>query len=459
MGIEVSSKLIFWANDSSSGLKNVSPSPHFQGEMMRKLTPVISVLEDKCINCHACIAACPIKFCNDGSGDHVKINARHLHRLRRLHSGLHARCAGAAGRHREVPRRLEAARAHGDRRRSRGGRELSRPLLAVERLDEVDGHRSRSFDVSFGAELTIKSYLDHVDEEQSQGGDRAALPGDRHVHRDVPAGVAAVPGAGPQPDAAHRAIDPRVLSAIRRLQNRGHFAVRRQAARIRRDRLGRLQRHLRRTREALRGEQHAVGFLSGRRVRQSAGRTRRALFDPRRPDAHRDARSPRHRGENPQDRGQPRHLQVSRRASARDRQGPLAAGRRLPELRIGLQRRHGNQLQGRRPRTTSNGSSSSGATPRGRATRPKPPKNGKDERRRPEEKTAKRGFFARWNKGEKRDGCGCENRRADQGSTARVHRLALEARHLRPELRQSVGQRLHPHSVRRPRSRKSTRSS
>src|SRR5512137_1411224 len=42
---------------------------------MRKLTPVIAVDEEKCINCHACIAACPIKFCNDGSGDHVKINA------------------------------------------------------------------------------------------------------------------------------------------------------------------------------------------------------------------------------------------------------------------------------------------------------------------------------------------------------------------------------------------------
>jgi fatty acid desaturase len=41
---------------------------------MKKLTPVISVIEDKCINCHSCIAACPIKFCNDGSGDHVKVN-------------------------------------------------------------------------------------------------------------------------------------------------------------------------------------------------------------------------------------------------------------------------------------------------------------------------------------------------------------------------------------------------
>jgi len=36
---------------------------------------VIEVDKDKCVNCHACISACPVKFCNDGSGDYVKVDA------------------------------------------------------------------------------------------------------------------------------------------------------------------------------------------------------------------------------------------------------------------------------------------------------------------------------------------------------------------------------------------------
>ena len=35
---------------------------------------VIDVIEDKCVNCHACIAKCPVKFANNGSGDHVTVN-------------------------------------------------------------------------------------------------------------------------------------------------------------------------------------------------------------------------------------------------------------------------------------------------------------------------------------------------------------------------------------------------
>ncbi|HVP09623.1 MAG TPA: ATP-binding protein [Phycisphaerae bacterium] len=35
---------------------------------------VIDVDQRKCVNCHACISACPVKFCNDGSGSHVKVD-------------------------------------------------------------------------------------------------------------------------------------------------------------------------------------------------------------------------------------------------------------------------------------------------------------------------------------------------------------------------------------------------
>jgi len=42
--------------------------------LMKSLIPVIKVDESKCLNCHACISACPVKYCNDGSGDVVHIN-------------------------------------------------------------------------------------------------------------------------------------------------------------------------------------------------------------------------------------------------------------------------------------------------------------------------------------------------------------------------------------------------
>ena len=40
-----------------------------------QLPPVIRVDQAKCVNCHACIAACPVKLCNDGSGDFVSVDA------------------------------------------------------------------------------------------------------------------------------------------------------------------------------------------------------------------------------------------------------------------------------------------------------------------------------------------------------------------------------------------------
>lgn len=42
--------------------------------MNYKISPVIKVDESKCVNCHACIAVCPVKNCIDGSGSVVTIN-------------------------------------------------------------------------------------------------------------------------------------------------------------------------------------------------------------------------------------------------------------------------------------------------------------------------------------------------------------------------------------------------
>ncbi|MBN1518935.1 MAG: 4Fe-4S binding protein [Spirochaetales bacterium] len=33
---------------------------------VKPLFPVIGVDKDKCVNCHMCIAVCPVKYCIDG---------------------------------------------------------------------------------------------------------------------------------------------------------------------------------------------------------------------------------------------------------------------------------------------------------------------------------------------------------------------------------------------------------
>ncbi|MDR0654735.1 MAG: methyl-accepting chemotaxis protein [Treponema sp.] len=38
------------------------------------LAPVIRVDEEKCVNCQACIAACPVKYCNNGAGEKLTVN-------------------------------------------------------------------------------------------------------------------------------------------------------------------------------------------------------------------------------------------------------------------------------------------------------------------------------------------------------------------------------------------------
>ena len=128
---------------------------------MKLLTPVIRVVEDKCVNCHACIAACPVKFCNNGSGRFVQIDAN--------------TCIGCGA--------CISACTHGAREglddterflRDVGGGTrmvaIVAPAIAASFPDtwlNINGWLKSLgveaiFDVSFGAELTIKSYLEHV---------------------------------------------------------------------------------------------------------------------------------------------------------------------------------------------------------------------------------------------------------------------------------------------------------
>ncbi len=129
--------------------------------MKKSLRKVIDVNRDKCVNCHACITACPVKFCNDGSQDAVEINP-----------DLCIACGSC----------LKAC-SHGARlpiddcdefiRDLNGGAKIVAvvaPAVAANfpgRYLNLNGWLKRIgvkavFDVSFGAELTVKSYLEHI---------------------------------------------------------------------------------------------------------------------------------------------------------------------------------------------------------------------------------------------------------------------------------------------------------
>ncbi|MCL1992231.1 MAG: methyl-accepting chemotaxis protein [Spirochaetes bacterium] len=130
-----------------------------------KLTPVIGLDNDKCINCYACITGCPVKFCMDGSGDKLTID--------------HDRCI-ACGNCISVCR-------HGarlplddlelfDKALQRGERLVAIVAPAVVSVFGADYLKLNGFlkslgvqavfDVSFGAELTVASYLDYMKEKK-----------------------------------------------------------------------------------------------------------------------------------------------------------------------------------------------------------------------------------------------------------------------------------------------------
>lgn len=125
------------------------------------LSKIVDVDRDKCQNCHACIAVCPSKFCNDGSGDHVKINDD-------LCIGC-GQCLPACtwGARTVVD---DTAAFISDLQRKVPMVTIVAPAIAAVFPDtylNLNGWLknqgvSANFDVSFGAELTIKSYLDYV---------------------------------------------------------------------------------------------------------------------------------------------------------------------------------------------------------------------------------------------------------------------------------------------------------
>lgn len=128
---------------------------------MSELKPVIYVDKDKCVNCHRCIAVCPSKMCNDGTGDYVSLKPE--------------LCLGCG----HCIEACEHDARHGidDTEAFFKALQNKEKLVAIvapavaanfKGLDlELNTYLKSIgvkavFDVGFGAELTTKSYVEHI---------------------------------------------------------------------------------------------------------------------------------------------------------------------------------------------------------------------------------------------------------------------------------------------------------
>jgi PAS domain S-box-containing protein len=122
---------------------------------------IISVDTDKCVNCHKCISVCPVKYCNDGSGDHVVVNSELCigcgncltacsHDARKICDDIDLAMESLKnGEKVYAIVAPSAASCFGEGNLRVNGWLESIGVKAV-------------FDVSFGAELTVKSYLEFI---------------------------------------------------------------------------------------------------------------------------------------------------------------------------------------------------------------------------------------------------------------------------------------------------------
>lgn len=122
---------------------------------------VVAVDENKCVNCQRCIAVCPAKMCNDGSGDYVKINND-------LCIGC-GECIEACS-HGARTGIDDTQEFFADLKSNKKIIAIVAPAVATSfagRYLELNGWLKSigvkaCFDVSYGAELTTKSYVEHL---------------------------------------------------------------------------------------------------------------------------------------------------------------------------------------------------------------------------------------------------------------------------------------------------------
>ncbi|MDP4225709.1 MAG: [Fe-Fe] hydrogenase large subunit C-terminal domain-containing protein [Bacteroidota bacterium] len=135
--------------------------------MKTQLPKILSVDREKCVNCHKCIAVCPIKYCNVCIGNTVEV--------------INEQCIGCGA--------CIKACSHGARIYHDDFSEFLNDLDNGIRIVAIVAPSIASnfpdnylkinsllkqigvdavFDVSFGAELTVKSYLNHLSKNKPQ---------------------------------------------------------------------------------------------------------------------------------------------------------------------------------------------------------------------------------------------------------------------------------------------------
>jgi len=125
------------------------------------LKPVIHVDEDKCINCYACITDCPVKLCMNASGEKISIN-----------SDLCIGCGNCIAVCTHKARSIidDTPRFFNDLKNGTKMIAIVAPAVASvfpDKFLNLNGWLKSLgveafFDVSFGAELTVISYLDYI---------------------------------------------------------------------------------------------------------------------------------------------------------------------------------------------------------------------------------------------------------------------------------------------------------
>lgn len=135
--------------------------------MNSQLCELVTVDKDKCVNCHACISVCPVKFCNNGSGNSVVINPN-------LCLGC-GNCIDACTHQARYYLDDWPAFAHALQQCEKMvavvapavAASFPNTYLQLNTLLKKMGIDA-IFDVSFGAELTVHSYLKHISSQSPQ---------------------------------------------------------------------------------------------------------------------------------------------------------------------------------------------------------------------------------------------------------------------------------------------------
>jgi iron only hydrogenase large subunit-like protein len=133
---------------------------------MRHLPKVIEVIGEKCVSCYACIRDCPVKFCNNAYEDYVKVNPD--------------LCIGCGNCIKACTHDARIGIDDFDSFINDVDKNDMVAIVAPAAASNFPGQYlnlngwlksigvKAVFDVSFGAELTVRSYIDHIKEKKPE---------------------------------------------------------------------------------------------------------------------------------------------------------------------------------------------------------------------------------------------------------------------------------------------------